>query len=55
MPDSTLSEISVLSGVGYGVDQEIVRLLAPLKYAPAIVNGEKTKMNVIITINITAK
>lgn len=55
MPDSTLSEIMVLSGVGYGIDEEVVRVLTPLKYAPAIVDGEKVKMNVIIYVPVRAQ
>ena len=55
MPDSTLSDIMVLAGVGYGVDEELVRLIKPLKYIPGIQNSEKTKMNVILTIPIKIK
>lgn len=55
MPDSTLSEIMVLSGVGYGIDEEVVRALTPLKYAPAIIDGEKVKMNVIIDVPVRAQ
>jgi outer membrane biosynthesis protein TonB len=54
MPDSTLSEIIVLSGVGYGIDEEVVRALAPLKYAPGIIDGEKVKMNVILYVPVNA-
>jgi outer membrane biosynthesis protein TonB len=53
-PDSTLSNIIVLSGVGYGIDEEVVRLLKPLKYAPGIMNGTKVKMNTIITVPVRA-
>lgn len=55
MSDSTLSEINVLSGVGYGIDEEVVRVLAPLKYAPGIVDGEKVKMNVILYVPVRAQ
>jgi periplasmic protein TonB len=55
MPDSTLSEIMVLSGVGYGIDEEVVRVLTPLKYAPGIIDGEKIKMNVILNVPVRAQ
>jgi outer membrane biosynthesis protein TonB len=54
MPDSTLSEINVLSGVGYGIDEEVAKALEPLKYAPGIIDGEKVKMNVIIYVPVNA-
>ena len=55
MPDSTLSELTVLKGVGYGIDEEVVRVLTILKYAPAIVDGQKVKMNVIIDVPVRAQ
>jgi periplasmic protein TonB len=54
MPDSTISNSIVLTGVGYGVDEEIIRLLGKLKYAPGIINGQATKMNVILTVPVRA-
>lgn len=55
MPDSTLANTIVLSGVGYGIDEEIIRLLEKLKYAPGIQTGQATKMNVILMVPIRAK
>jgi protein TonB len=55
MPDSTIANSIVLTGVGYGIDEEIVRLLRKLKYAPGIINGQATKMNVILTVPVRAK
>jgi protein TonB len=54
MADSSVSEIVVLSGVGYGVDEEVVKLLKPLKFAPAVSNGVAFKSNMIISITIKA-
>ncbi len=54
MPDSTLSDITVLSGVGYGVDEEVATLLAPMKFAPAIANGVVVRSNMIVSITIKA-
>jgi len=55
MPDSSLTNIIVLSGVGFGIDEELVKLIEPLKYAPGIQSGVKTKMNVILTIPVKAQ
>lgn len=54
MSDSTLSEILVLEGVGYGVDEEVVKLLTPLKFSPAISNSVVIRSGIIISINIKA-
>jgi len=53
--DSTLSDITVISGVGYGIGEEIARLLKPLKYAPSIQNGIKVKMNLMLTVPIRVR
>ena len=52
--DSTLSNIGIIQGVGYGVDDQIVALMKPLKYAPSIQNGFKLKMNMILNIPVRA-
>ncbi len=54
MPDSSLSNIVVLSGVGYGVDEEVARLIGGLKFSPAVSNGVVIRSNMIITINVKA-
>ena len=54
MPDSSITAISVLKGVGYGVDEEVIRLLSPLKYAPGVQNGERVRMNVIMTVFVVS-
>jgi TonB family protein len=52
--DSTLSNIIVLKGVGYGLDEEVVRVLKPLKFAPAIANTVAIRSNIIISIYVKA-
>ncbi len=52
--DSTLTNIIVLSSPGYGTDKEIVRLLTPLKFVPAVVNGQLIKQNMMLTIPVRA-
>ncbi len=54
LPDSSLSGIVVLSGVGYGIDEQVAGLFAPLKYAPGIMNGTNVKMNSVLTIPVRA-
>ena len=51
-PDSSLSGIVLIKGVGNGVDEEVISLIKPLKFAPSIQNGTKVKMNVIQSIPI---
>ncbi|HNW99281.1 MAG TPA: energy transducer TonB [Bacteroidales bacterium] len=55
LPDSTITNIAVLSNIGYGLEEQVVKLVTPLKYAPGIQNGEKIKMNVILTVPVRAK
>ncbi|MFA6924254.1 MAG: energy transducer TonB [Bacteroidales bacterium] len=52
--DSTLKNIQIFKRVGFGIDEEIIRLLKPLKYAPAIQNDVPVKMNVVITVPVRA-
>lgn len=53
-PDSTVNNIIIIKGVGYGIDEEIKRLLKGLKFSPAIQNGEKTKMNLMFNFPVRA-
>jgi TonB family protein len=54
LPDSTLTNIVVLSSPGHGIDQEIIRLLTPLKFIPASANGFLIKQNVMMNIPVRA-
>lgn len=54
MPDSTLTNIIVLQGQGYGIDEEVVRLLKPMKFSPAVSNNVVIRSNIIISINVKA-
>ena len=54
IPDSTLTDIAVLKGLGYGIDEEVVRLLKPLKFAPGLTNGMKVKQTSIISLPLFA-
>jgi protein TonB len=55
MPDSSLTNLAVLSGINKGIDEEILQLVKNLKYVPGIENGTVTKMNVILTVNVRAE
>ncbi|NVO01255.1 MAG: TonB family protein [Bacteroidetes bacterium] len=50
--DSTLTGFKVVSGIGYGVDEEIVKVLKTLKFVPSIQNGFPIKMNLMYTFPI---
>ncbi len=52
--DSTVSNVIVLSGVGYGVDQAVKTLVEKLKFAPAIQNGFPVKMNTTYSFPVKA-
>ncbi len=52
--DSTVSNVLVISGVGYGVDEEVKKLVQALKFIPAVQNGVRMKMNTIYTFPVKA-
>ena len=54
LPDSTVSDVVVLSGVGYGVDEEIARMIRSMKFVPAVSNGVVIRSTMIISINVKA-
>jgi len=50
--DSTITSIVIFGSVGYGVDEEVKRILSETKFAPAIINGIKTRQNVMMSIPV---
>ena len=52
--DSTVTNALVISGVGYGVDEEVKKLVQTLKFVPGIQNGVPIKMNTMYTFPIKA-
>lgn len=54
MPDSTIKNAKIISDVGYGVGEEVKKLVEKLKFAPAIQMGMKVKMNLIMDFPIKA-
>lgn len=53
-PDSTVTNAMVISGVGYGVDEEVKKLIQTLKFSPGVQNGMVVKMNTMYTFPIKA-
>lgn len=52
--DSTVINAIIISGVGYGVDEEVKRLIQTLKFSPGVQNGTIIKMNTMYTFPIKA-
>jgi protein TonB len=52
--DSTVSNTKVVSGIGYGIDEEVKRVVEGLKFSPGRQNGKARKMNVIVTFPVKA-
>jgi protein TonB len=52
--DSTVSNIVLISGVGYGTDESLIELLKKLKFAPGIQNARPVKMNTIYSFPVNA-
>ncbi len=52
--DSTVTNASVISGVGYGVDEEVKRLIQTLKFSPGVQNGVPIKMNTMYSFPVKA-
>lgn len=52
--DSTVTECKIVSGVGYGIDEEVMKMIQKLRFAPAIQNGIRVKMNVMMTFPVKA-
>lgn len=47
-------EISIVKGMGYGIDEEVIRLAPQLKYFPARIGDLPIKMEQLITIPLRA-
>lgn len=54
MPDSTIKNVNIISDPGYGVGEEVRKLVEKLKFAPAIQMGMKVKMNLIMDFPVKA-
>ena len=54
MPDSTIKNIKIISDLGYGVGEEVKKLVEKLKFVPAIMMGTKVKSNLIMDFPVKA-
>ena len=54
MPDSTVSNVKIISDIGYGIGSEVKKLVEKLKFAPAIQMGMRVKMNLIMDFPVKA-
>ena len=52
--DSSVTNTVIISGVGYGVDEEVKRLIQTLKFSPGFQNGTAIKMNTMYTFPVKA-
>lgn len=54
MPDSSVTNINIISDVGYGVGEAVKKLVGTLKFAPAMQMGMRVKMNLIMDFPVKA-
>ena len=54
MPDSSLANVKVIHDLGYGVGDEVKKLVEKLKFAPAIMMGVKVRTNVMMDFPVKA-
>lgn len=54
MPDSTVKNINIISDPGYGLGEEVRKLVEKLKFAPAIQMGMKIRMNMMMDFPVKA-
>ncbi len=52
--DSTLTNILVLEGIGWGIDEEVKRIISEIKFLPALQMGVAVKMNMMLTFPVKA-
>jgi protein TonB len=53
-PDSTVSNVVIISGVGNGIDEEVKRYIEKVKFCPGVQNGRPVRMNTMYTLPVTA-
>jgi len=53
-PDSSVTNAIVISGPGYGINEEVKTLVEKLKFAPAVQNGVMVRMNVMMNFPVKA-
>ena len=52
--DSTVTNPKIISGIGYGIDEEVKRVVESLKFSPGMMNSKARKMQLIMTFPVKA-
>ncbi len=52
--DSTTTNIIIIKGLGCGIDEEIKKIIAQLRFTPAVQNSVPVKMNTMYSFPIKA-
>jgi periplasmic protein TonB len=52
--DSTVSNVVLISGVGYGIDEELQKLIKTLKFNPGVQNGVPVRMSTMYSFPVKA-
>lgn len=52
-PDSTITNAMIISGPGFGIEEEVKRIVEGLKFAPALHNGQTIRMNIMHTFPVS--
>ena len=53
-PDGSLTDRLVVSGVGHGIDEEVVKVLKDLKFNPAVQNGHMIATTLMMSFPVSA-
>jgi len=54
LPDSSVANVKIISDLGYGIGEEVKKLLQELKFAPAIQMGIPVRMNLMMDFPVKA-
>ena len=52
--DSTIGNTQIISGLCCGINEEVQRVVKSIKFAPAVQNGVKMRMNIMMDFPIKA-
>lgn len=50
--DGRLQDFTLIHGVGYGIDEQIIEAIKKMTFSPAVMNGIEVRQNVMLTIPI---
>jgi protein TonB len=53
-PDSTVTNVMIINGVGSGVDEEVKKYIQSLKFLPGLQNGRPVRMSTMYTFPVKA-